>query len=229
MDEKQDVLLADIVPVQDEDAALWDGKWRLNEDYRPIAEALVKKFPELEHVPVNNIIFLDNVEATPKRKGRYILAQIDTVPGKWAEIIEQLTGARVWYWMEIFKKHVKGLSKEQMIALIYHELRHVSRFGGTVGHDIEDWSNMVTALGARWNASGAEVPDLLAADVDWDSITAKKLFEEPVGKAADEDADEDDEAAGDSDDTRVTIAAAGRSVTVGLDTFRKVAREVRGC
>lgn len=200
MTKDTEVLFAEIVEAADP----WDGKFCINEAYRPIAEALVAKYPEINHVSVNNMIFIENAETAPKRKGRYILAQIGTVPGKWSEIIEQLTGARVWYYMEIFKKHVKGLSREQIVALVYHELRHVSPLGGTVGHDIEDWWNMVHVLGPQWNCFGVSIPDLLGDDVDWNTITARRLFDEPGNGAADE-ADDERPAA---DSTLMTISAA---------------------
>ena len=207
----EEVLFAEIVEAVDP----WGGKFRLNEAYRPIAEALVKKYPEINHVPINNMIFIENAVTAPKRKGLCVLAQIGTVPGKWSEIIEQLTGARVWYFMEIFKKHVKDLSQEQIVALVYHELRHISPLGGTVGHDIEDWANMVHALGPQWNCSGVSIPDLLGDDVNWDTITGmrRSLFDEPVNGVVSEAADS----------ALMTISAAGRSVTVDMETLRKAA------
>lgn len=199
----------------------WDGKYRINEGYRPIAEALVEKYPELGHIPVDKILFIDNVETEARRKGRYVLAQVGLAPSRWAQIITQLSGVETWYFMEIFRKNTKGLSEEQLVALIYHELRHIGRDGAMVAHDVEDWGNMITALGFGWNSSGKEIPNLLGDEVDWDSILARRL----LGMADDEanEPDEDDE----QDNAKITIAAAGRSVTTDLGVLKEAAGRVK--
>jgi len=214
------IAIADVIADRLKISSPHTGKFRLNESYRPIAEALVAKYREISHVPVDKMIFIENTDATPRRKGRFILAQIGVVPPKWSEIIEQLTGVEVAYWMEIFKKHVEGLSREQIIALIYHELRHVSRLGGIVGHDVEDWANMISALGTRWNCVDAEVPDLLAEGVDWESIQANKLVDDP-------EPEEEDGAADDDEDVQISIAAGGQTVTTTFDQMRRATERLR--
>lgn len=207
----KEVLISDIVQSLNHSC-----KFRLAEEYRPIAEALVAKFSELSHIPVKNMLFIENSESAPSRRGRYTLAQIGPVPGMWSEIIEQLTGAKVYWWMEIFKKRTKDLSREQIIALVYHELRHVGRGGGLVGHDIEDWSVMVNTFGTGWNHSGAKLPDLLDFDVDWSTISARKLvedFEAADGEEGDDEADSDDETADEAADNEVADGEDNQSET----------------
>ena len=57
------------------------GVYKINEAYRPIARALKKKFKELEYVPVENILFVENLESKKKKNNKIIHAQISKVPG----------------------------------------------------------------------------------------------------------------------------------------------------
>lgn len=159
----------------------WKGKFQINEAYRPIAKALCKKFPELKHIPVDSIIFLDDTESKGKTANKVKNAQIGKISDKWHEIIYQLTGRRFMYFMEFFKRNTGHMSSEQIILLVYHELRHIGPDGDLVHHDIEEWANIYTRLGVDWSATKRQLPDLLAADVDWDSIKLTNLFTFPKG------------------------------------------------
>lgn len=79
------------------------------------------------------------------------------------------------YYIEFFKRNIADLSREQIIAVVYHELRHIGPDGEIVLHDIEDWANMHYKLGPRWATTKAAIPDLLAEGVDWDSIRGPQL------------------------------------------------------
>ena len=147
------------------------GKYFINEAYRPVATALVKKYKEISHVVVNNILFIEDTEGTKKKQGRTIFAQIGLIPEKWDDVIYQLTGKRFGYMMEIYKINIAMMSREQVYALIYHELRHIDTDGSIKGHDIEDWTNMIEKLGVDWGSTRAGIPNLLGANVDWESIT----------------------------------------------------------
>jgi predicted metallopeptidase len=155
----------------------FNGKYKINENYRPIAEALVKKFEELKHVPVKNILFIENMEDKRKKNNAIVYAQISKVPGKWEEIIFQVAGKHFDYMLEVLKENTIHMSREQIVALIYHELRHIQivtkkdgRDLDIVAHDVEEWLNMAEKLGLNWQSTLSQVPDLLADGVDWDSI-----------------------------------------------------------
>lgn len=148
----------------------FNGKFRINESYRPIAAALIKKYPELKHIAVESILFVEDMESAKKNKGQIVFAQISTIPKKWSDIVYQATGQPFDYLLEVYKISTGMMSREQIIALIYHELRHIATDGSLKGHDIEDWTNMVEKLGVNWNVTKGFIPDLLAADVDWESI-----------------------------------------------------------
>jgi len=147
------------------------GKYFINEAYRPVAAALVKKYKEINHIIVGEILFIEDTEGKKKKNGQTVLAQIGLIPEKWDDVIYQLTGKRFGYMMEIYKNNIYSMSREQVFALIYHELRHIGAEGKLVNHDIEDWVNMVEKLGVDWNTTRASIPNLLDEDVDWESIT----------------------------------------------------------
>lgn len=149
----------------------FNGKYFIKESYRPIAQALVKKFDEISHVMVNNILFVEDQISIKKKAGKTIFAQVSKIPEKWDDIIYQITGRHFDYMMEIYKFNIINMSREQIYALIYHELRHIGTDGKMVDHEINDWVNMVEKLGMNWNTTRAPIPDLLDEGIDWDSIT----------------------------------------------------------
>ena len=140
---------------------------------------MCKKFQELKHIPIGSILFIDLTEAKGVTNNKIKNAQIGKVY-KWHEIIYQLTGKRFQYYMEFFQRNISHMSSEQIILLIYHELRHIGMDGSLVHHDIEEWANMYHRLGADWSATKRKLPDLLDDKVDWDSIKSTNLFTFPV-------------------------------------------------
>ncbi|KLU66324.1 hypothetical protein DEAC_c17230 [Desulfosporosinus acididurans] len=155
----------------------FNGKFKINEDYRPIAEALHAKFKELEYVPVKNILFIENMEDKRKKNNSVVYAQISKMPPKFEEIIYQVTGKYFEYMLEIFKENTYAMSREQIVALIYHELRHiqlVQKKDGPeidiVAHEVEEWINMVEKLGLNWQGTMSQIPNLLADGVNWETI-----------------------------------------------------------
>ena len=155
----------------------WSGKYQINEFYRPIAKKLVEKFPELIHVQPKGILFLDNTQGKKEHRGKKVLAQISMFPEKWNQIIYQLTGRAYLYMIEFFKENLQEASREQIIAVVYHELKHIGKDGELVAHDIEDWDVMYHKLGHDWTAKNRDIPDLLGYGVDWDNILQPSLFQ----------------------------------------------------
>lgn len=155
----------------------FDGKYKINESYRPIAKALKAKYQELQYVPVGNILFIENLEDKRKNNNMTVYAQISKLPGKWEEIIYQITEKSFEYMLEIFKENTREMSREQIVALIYHELKHIQFIKsdknprvGIVGHDIEDWANMIEKLGGNWPSTKGSIPDLLDENINWETI-----------------------------------------------------------
>lgn len=154
----------------------WTGKYFINESYRPIAEKLVAKYPELKYAPVKNILFVENTEDKRKDKHKVVYAKISKIPGRWEEIIMQITGKQFAYMLEIFRENVIGMSREQIVALMYHELRHIQIVTDEgkvdiVGHEISDWANMIEKLGPDWATTMANIPNLLSDGItNWEDI-----------------------------------------------------------
>ena len=158
----------------------WKGQYVIREQFRPIAEALVAKYPELKHIRVDQVLFVADTTGTGKDQDKRKKAQIKPIPAKWTEILHQVT--RQWYtWlMEFFAMNCSGLRHEQYVALVYHELRHIGLDGKPCAHDIEDWQEMIGALGVDWNAQredDGEFPDLLAPGVDWDRLMGQRTVQ----------------------------------------------------
>ncbi len=143
--------------------------YMINESYRTIAEALKSKFKELERVPVKNILFLDNLTQKKNSGGKTVFADVSKIPGKWQHILEQTTGFYFEFMLTVYQRNTANMSRAQIVALIYHELRHIQN-GELVGHDIEDWHEMHSKLGHNWATTMGDIPDLLSDSVDWNSI-----------------------------------------------------------
>jgi hypothetical protein len=81
---------------------------------------------------------------------------------------EAMTGYE--YIIEIRNWFINQMSKEQITALLYHELRHIGD-GSIIKHDIEDWNCMVATLGSDWATTQAQIIDILNDDFEqWDYL-----------------------------------------------------------
>lgn len=148
----------------------FDGKFLINNSYRPIAEALVAKYKELKHIHVDSILFIENTEDRKKKNNKTVYAQVSLMQEKWNDIIYQTTGIHFDFMMEIYKVNISAMSRAQIIALIYHELRHIGPGGEILSHDIEEWITMVEKLGLDWGTTKASIPNILEEGIDWESI-----------------------------------------------------------
>jgi len=166
----------------------YGGEYLINEAYRPIAEQLKEKFEELQYVPVKSMLFIDRQETKQKHANKIVCAQVSKIPNRFQDIIYQLTGKNFTYMIEVFKANTAHMNRAQIVALLYHEMRHiqlvVTENGADlklVGHDVEDWAQMIERLGADWNTAKRQIPDLLDDSItDWDSIEGPQtLFSEP--------------------------------------------------
>lgn len=151
--------------------------WIKNHYYLPIAALLVEKFEELKGVQPERILFLENTEWEPKSGTKAPwMAQIrkanDYLYCTWG----------YWYVIEFRHYFTSKMSREQVIALLYHELRHIDGNGGLKDHDIEDWDNIVATLGRDWSTTKSDILDLLDDEFPgWDNLRTRNhqmsLFE----------------------------------------------------
>lgn len=165
----------------------YGGEFFINEAYRPIAQQLKDKFPELQYVPVKHMLFVDRQSTKQKHNNKIVCAQVSKIPARFHDIIYQLTGKYFAFMIEIFKANTAHMSRAQIVALLYHEMRHiqlvVDKNGSDikiVGHDVEDWTPMIKKMGANWNTTKRPIPNLLDDSVtDWESIEGPRtLFPE---------------------------------------------------
>lgn len=138
--------------------------WIKNYFYRPIAEKLVLKFKELKHIKPQKILFIEDMIFESKSGKVTWIAKI----GKTNKHFKALTGYE--YICQIRNYYVERMSKEQIVALIYHELRHINTDGELIKHDIEDWNNMIATLGTDWATTEAEIKNILEDDFDWEEL-----------------------------------------------------------
>ncbi|HQF91967.1 MAG TPA: putative metallopeptidase [Synergistaceae bacterium] len=149
-----------------------------NERFRPMAEALRRKYEELRHVDPESVLFLMNRKSLGKQKKRVVLARTSKVPPKWQEVLYQLGGGSYFFMVEFYEKSLEPLDQAQITALIYHELRKITPEGGVVPPDVHDWYQMIQGLGRHWFYPDATCPDLLAEGVDWKKLMGS-FYEAP--------------------------------------------------
>jgi hypothetical protein len=195
----------------------WKGQYVIREQFRPIAEQLVNKYPELRHIQTERILFVADTTGTGKIKDKRKKAQIGAMPVKWTEILHQITRQWFTWMMEFFTMNCSGLRHEQYVALVYHELRHIGLDGKPCCHDVEDWQEMIDALGLNWSSlreEGAEFPDLLDPGVDWDRLMGQKLVQMSIDNLSEHVKGFKEVLQGDDSITGIGIEGAGRKLSI---------------
>ncbi len=149
-----------------------DKHWIKNYYYRPIAEKLIEKFCEIRHINPHRILFIEDIDWEEKSTtGRTWMARTKIANKEFTD----MTGYD--YIIEFREFYTEQMKKEQIVALVYHELRHIGADGKLVKHDIEDWENMVATLGVDWATTLGDIPDLIDELDGWDELNsaAKQL------------------------------------------------------
>lgn len=139
----------------------------------PMAAQLVKKYEELRHIDPDKILFVVNHKSKGISKGHRILARMRKLSPIWTELLFQIGSVSNFYMMEFFARNTEHLNESQIIAVIYHELRHIGPDGKLVSHDVQDFWNIIDGLGRHWYAEDASIPNLLDDDVSWNSLLGK--------------------------------------------------------
>ncbi|MBU5437615.1 hypothetical protein KQI42_06330 [Tissierella sp. MSJ-40] len=155
-----------------DNAKFGDRYWIKNFVYRPIAKKLIEKFDELAPINPLRILFIEDMEYEKPSGGRN---QWQAKVSKANKQFSAMTGYD--YILETKNYFIERMNREQIIALIYHELRHIDEYGDLQPHDIEDWSNMVGTLGKDWETTKAEIKNLIDDDIIWKELEpgAKQL------------------------------------------------------
>lgn len=142
-----------------------DKHWIKNYLYGPLAKRLIEKFDEIRHIKSEKILFIEDTEWEPGIAKQPWIARIKKANRE----LESITGYE--YVMEIRGYYTDKMSKSQVIALIYHELRHIHQDGTLIKHNIEDWGNMVATLGKDWATTMEAIENILDDDfIGWDDL-----------------------------------------------------------
>jgi predicted metallopeptidase len=141
----------------------------VNDRMSPIAEKLVEKYGELKHIKVDEILFVLNCKSAGSKK-RLVLARTGKIPAKWHDLLLQSGDVAYTHMIEFYEKPTSILNQNQMTALVYHELAHIDQDGEIKYHDTEDWWHVIQGLGREWFFPSATCPDLLADDVNWETL-----------------------------------------------------------
>ena len=149
----------------------------VNSRVAPVAEKLVKKYDELSHIRVNDIMFIVNHKTSGGKK-RITLARTRKIPDKWRDLVFQLGSSAYSHMIEFIGKTTATLDENQITALIYRELRMIDTEGGIVLPDTNDWWTVIAGLGRHWFYPDSSCPDLLDEKTDWKSLHMKAYFAE---------------------------------------------------
>jgi predicted metallopeptidase len=146
----------------------------VNSRMRPIAEKLIAKYNELKHIKADNVLFVLNKKKSGGKK-RLVLAKTFQISPKWQDLLFQISSTGYTHVIEFYEKPTSVLDQNQMTALVYHELAHIDPDGRMrYYHDTEDWWRMIAGLGRDWSCPYVTCPDLLADDVNWETLLGEE-------------------------------------------------------
>lgn len=127
----------------------------LNEDYREMAEELIKEEPDLAYIKDSKvrIAYLKSDAAKKAGGDNVVHGECEKVQAKnrWAIDYD--------YTITLFYNNNIGMSPEQIRILLFHELLHIGIDYGQDGeevysirkHDLEDFKAIVDRYGVNWS------------------------------------------------------------------------------
>jgi len=99
----------------------------VNAKIRPIAEGLIRKFDELSHLNAEQILFVRTHKGGSTK--RVVLARTSRISDKWRDLLEQTGSLPFTHMVEFLDKPTACLDENQMVALVYRELRRIGPEG----------------------------------------------------------------------------------------------------
>lgn len=141
----------------------------VNKKIRPIAERLIKKYGELNHIDPSRILFVVNHKSTGSKK-QMTLAKTSKIPPKWIEMLYQLGSCSYFYIIEFYAKTTAAMDESQIVALVYRELRRIGSEGDLLSPDVAEWYQVLIGLGRKWFYPDVTCPNLLDDNVDWKKL-----------------------------------------------------------
>ena len=156
-----------------DNAKFGDKHWIKNFAYKTLAWKLREKFDELKYINPNRILFIEDMEwKKPDNDKPQWIARISLANKQFAYM------TNYDYILETRNYFIERMSREQIIALIYHELRHIGPDGDIIKHDVEDWNNMIATLGTDWATTQSRIKNLIEDEIIWREL-------EPIAKQMD--------------------------------------------
>lgn len=156
-----------------DNAKFGDKHWIKNFIYKSIAKRLVAKFPELKHISIPRVLFIEDMEWKDPVNGK---SQWMAKISKANKQFETMSGYS--YILETRNHYIEKMSREQIVMLLYHELRHIDKFGDLIPHDVEDWSNLLATVGTDWATTQTKIKNLIDDEIIWIEL-------EPLAKQID--------------------------------------------
>lgn len=140
-----------------------------NSRMRPLADELIKKYEELRHLDASKILFVVNHKSSGNKK-TLLLARTSRVSEKWRDVLFQLGACSFFHVVEFYGKTTSCLDENQMVALLYRELRRIGPEGQILTPDVHDWWQVLMGLGRHWFYPDSTCPNLLDENVDWKKL-----------------------------------------------------------
>lgn len=140
-----------------------------NGKIKPIAEALIRKYPELRHIDPEKILFVVNHKNAGSKK-QMVLAKTSKISPQWTELLHQIADVSYFYKIEFYEKTTSMMDEAQMVALVYRELRRIGPEGEILIPDVHDWWQILMGLGRKWFYPDNTCPNLLDDNVDWKKL-----------------------------------------------------------
>lgn len=140
-----------------------------NSRMRPLADELIKKYEELRHLDASKILFVVNHKSAGSKK-TLVLARTSRVPERWRDVLFQLGACSFFHMVEFYGKTTSCLDENQMVALLYRELRRIGPEGQILTPDVHDWWQVLMGLGRYWFYPDSTCPNLLDENVDWKKL-----------------------------------------------------------
>ena len=107
-----------------------------------------------------------------------VLAKTSRISPKWIEILHQLGAHSYFFTIEFYAKTTATMDENQMVALVYRELRRIGPEGKILVPDVHDWWQVLMGLGRKWFYPDNSCPNLLDDEVDWKKLMGQ-YYEQP--------------------------------------------------
>lgn len=120
-------------------------------DLHEIAKKLIGKIETIDHVDLDEILFLRETETRPKALAKCF--KFGDHP------IAFFTDKK--YAIVVYQAVADYLSKNQLVYLVLHELKHIPSIEQQlIKHNIQDFQDILE-IDLSWSEPGREVPDIL--------------------------------------------------------------------